>query len=404
MNIAFYIAKRYLISKKSHNVINVISGISVLAIAFTTMAMIVVLSAFNGIEGLVDKLYSTMDTDITVYPAKGKTINTSYVHYDDIRKIEGVRHVNNIIEDNILLKYDNNQVVATVKGVEPGYIEQQGIDSMVYIGRPILQEDGFDFAILGLGLKYELNLPVVEGLYSITRLYAPIRGKKIYKHKENAFNKKSIQVRGVYSINIDLDNKYIIVPFDFAEELLGFNEEVSSIEISLEEGASASRVKKELEPFLDKDMEVKTRAEKNALIYQTNKTEKWVTFIILIFILVIAAFNIVASLTMLIIDKKQDIFILNSMGADQGLIRKIFFYEGMLINVVGAFFGIGFGLILIFLQSEVGLVPLKGGISPYFPVLLKSSDLIAVLVVVIFIGLISSFLPVAYLSKRLLKK
>jgi lipoprotein-releasing system permease protein len=403
MDVARFIAKRYLISKKSHNVINVISAISVIAIAFTTMAMVVVLSAFNGIESLIDGLYSKVESDVTIHPAQGKTIQTSYIDYDAVRNLEGVAHVSDVIEENVLIRHGENQVVGIVKGVEPEYVHLIGLDSMVFMGKPLLHEDGFDLGLLGLGIKYDLNLAFSESLYSMVRLYAPIRGKNIYQHKEDAFNKKHIQIRGIYSINIDIDNRYIFVPIDYAADLLGYQDEVSSIEVNLDGTVPAQRVKSNLEALLGDKMEIKTRAEKNALIYQTSKMEKWVTFIILTFILIIAAFNIVASLTMLIIDKKKDIFILGSMGANKSMIRKIFFFEGVLINLSGVIIGIGLGLLLVLVQSKIGLVPLYGGITPYYPVELKVSDLLIIMTVVVLVGLMSSYLPVSYLSRRLLK-
>ncbi len=233
------------------------------------------------------------------------------------------------------------------------------------------------------------------------QLFAPIRGKKIGQHKENAFNRENILVSGVYSVNAELDVKYTIVPYKFAVEIFDREPgEVSALELGLNPGYQLSDVDAEIQALAGPSFIVESREEKNALIYKTNRSEKWAAYSIMLFILIIAAFNIMASLTMLVIEKKKDIFILRGMGLREEDVRRIFVLEGVLINFVGAALGLVFGLILCFAQKNFGLVKLQGSIVPYYPVEVHLSDALIIFSSIMFLGIISSTLLVRYLIKR----
>jgi lipoprotein-releasing system permease protein len=400
VNLPFYIARRYLFSKKSHNIINVISGISLSVVAVVTMAMIIVLSAFNGIEGLVKQLYSIFEPDITITPARGKTMTLSAIDSTDVCSFPGVAHCVPVIEENVMIDYAGKQRIATIKGVGEGFRAMTGMDSVIVDGEFILRDRELNFALVGYGLKYELGMSIYQNSMRPLKVFAPIRGKKISQSQEKAFNRKDMMIGGIFSISPDFDSRYFITAIDFATDLFGYENEITTIEIGLEPGLSAVRAQRDLSAMLGEDYTVKTRLQKNEIVFKTNQSEKWITFFILSFILLIASFNIIASLTMLIIDKKKDIFILNSMGATTAAVRRIFFYEGVLINVIGAGLGLLLGYLFCIAQVQFGLIPLEGGIVDYYPIKMQFGDFLAVFGIVIFTGLITSTAPIYYFTRK----
>ncbi len=404
MNFPFYIAKRYLFSKKSHNIINVISAISVVAIAFASMAMVVVLSAFNGIEGLVDDLYSTFDPDIEVRAKKGKVFHEDSLNIQEIENIEEVNGISRTIEENALLKHDGDHVIATVKGIEPSFLSFSGLDTMLLAGDPALEgKEGQPLTIIGLGIKKELEVPVKNNFPSRIRISAPKRKKAIHRYKERAFRNEDILVGGVFSVNVDFDSRYILSSLPYSEELFGYDQQWSALAVNVEKGQELEAIKKKVEQLAGPAFQVRTRYEKNRLLYKTNRTEKWITFLILSFILVIATFNIIASLTMLIIEKKDDIRILQGMGASKLSIRRIFFLEGIMINSFGGILGIGIGILLCLAQQAWGLVSLQNAVVDHYPVILHFTDITAVLAIVLLIGVISASFPVRLLTRKYFK-
>jgi lipoprotein-releasing system permease protein len=374
--------------------------ISMLVVAFITAAMICVMSAFNGIDDLVKDLFSNFDTPLTIVPIEGKVFPDSLVADEMVRSIPGVKGLSRIIEEDAWLNYVDHNAVATIKGVDDDYLTYSPIDSMIYEGKFILEEDSFFFAVVGLGVRSELYMPLFDYAPTVLGINAPIRGKKISRHKENAFNRRAINVSGVFSVNAELDSKFVIVPIDFARELFGMESEISAIEIFLENDDEAESIKEALQSKLPAGLKITTRYEKNALIYKTNASEKWATFLILLFILLIACFNIIASLTMLIIEKKKDIFTLSSMGANLGSIERIFIYEGILINLVGAILGGVIGLGLCFLQKTFGLIAMEGAMVSSYPVSIKWLDVIGIFLTVVVVGSAFSATLVRLLVRR----
>lgn len=399
MRFAIYIARRYLFSKKSHNVINIISFISMVGVGIGSLALIVVLSAFNGLQDLVEGLYSSFDPDIEITIKSGKTFAVDSFPMNQITQAEGVAHFTRVLEENVLLKYRDRQTIATVKGVEAQFLEMSGLDSMVFDGALVLEQDSIMFAVMGYGIAANLSVYIESALEPI-KVHAAKRTMTVSLDPGRAFRKRNIMAAGIFSINPDFDDKYFLVPYTFAEELLDYPGRVTGIEIGLEPGENADRVKKQLQQIVGDEYTVKTRYEQNELIFKTNKIEKWITYLILSFILVIATFNVIGSLTMLIIDKKQDIFVLKSMGACRQVIRRIFLIEGLLINLIGGLMGLGLGALLCWFQITFGLVRLEGTIVEYYPVQMRPLDFLAVLGTVIVIGFFSSWFPVRLITKR----
>lgn len=376
------------------------SLICMLVVAVVTMAMVVILSAFNGIEQLIDDRFKYFDADLSIKPLTNKVIYADSLDKAALLALPGITASNETIEEYVIARYEGNQRIVSLKGVEPAFIQASGLDSMMLDGQAALNIDGISTAIIGIGVKYDLNLRLFEQSYNPLRLEAIQRGRKLGTYRENAFNKMGIPVAGIFSINIDFDSEYVIVPLDFAAELLKYDNEYTALELSVADGTSLDKARDMVQAQVGDRYEVKSRLQKNELIYKTNKTEKWATFVIMGFIMLIATFNIIAALTLLINEKRRDIKVLTSMGASARLIRRIFFIEGALINAVGAAVGLGLGLLFVFLQKNYGLIRLEGGLVEYYPVEIATPDLLAIFGLVVLCGILSSIAPVQIFTRK----
>ncbi len=404
MNFPVYIAKRYLVSKKSRNVINIISIISVVGVTIGTMALIVVLSVFNGLEKLVVSLYNSFDAEIRITVKEGKNFDANTVISDvELKKIKGVRLITHVLEENALLRYSERQSVVTVKGVDSNFVRMTGLDSMIIDGALILENEDKNFAVIGQGIAGALSLNLRDINRSL-QVYVPSKGK----HSPNdpdALNQLNITPAGVFGIQQDFDSHYIIVPLRFARELLESDSVLSAIEISLDKGTDLATVQQQIQSLCGDKFEVKNRFQQRELLYKILKSEKWAIYLILSFILIIATFNIIGSLTMLIIDKKDDITILHYLGADAVQIKKIFLYEGLMITLTGALGGLLLGFIICFAQEHFGLVKLSGSggfIIKYYPVQMLFTDFILVFTTVFLIGWLAAWIPSRQVIKKLL--
>lgn len=369
-------------------------------VACVTAAMITILSAFNGIESLVSDLFSTFDAEITIVPSTGKVFEATDSLTAVITNFPEVKAIASTLEDDVILRFDGQPTVATLKGVDSSFHKVTDIEMGLRYGDYQLYRGEIPCAITGLGIQSELGIPYHPEDFAMITISAPIRGKKLSRYKEKALNTLPILVSGVFSINAEMDVKYILAPLDYARELFNYENEVSELSLCLIPETDAEELKERLQTTLGDAYSVQTRYDKNALVHQTNQAEKWATFLILAFIMVIAAFNIMASLTMLIIEKRKDIFILQSMGLSAVAIRKIFSNQGILINVIGAGAGLFAGLLLCILQQQVGLIRLEGSIVPYYPVEIRFLDVVGVMVTVLVIGGLFSTLMVRYLIRR----
>lgn len=392
-------------AKKSHNIINVISGISVGGVTVGTMALIIVLSVFNGFETLIVSLFNSFNPDLVITAKKGKTFTISTFPAEEVMKIAGVVAITEVVEENALLKYRDNQYLATIKGVSSNIINTSGIDTMLIDGKFNLYEMDQPRIILGAGVSYYLNASLNDLLHPIT-VYLPKREGNIGSSLERAFNSQNIFPSAVFSIQQDFDTKYAFVPIDFARKLMDYQDEVTSLELAIDKSAKADNVKKDIQRLIGADFEIKNRFEQQALLYRIMKSEKWAIFFILTFILIIAAFNVISSLTMLILDKKDDVLTLHRLGASNKLIKRIFMLEGMMISIGGALLGLTFGGIISWMQQQFGLISLGGGSGAFvidaYPVQLRANDFAVVFVTVIAIGFFVAWYPVQQISKKYL--
>jgi len=404
LGISLFIARRHLFSRKSRGIINIISMISTLVVAFVTAAMIVVLSAFNGIDDLVKKLFSNFDTPLTIVPVEGRFFADSLLTDQALLGIQGIKGISRVIEEDAWLNYADRNAVATIKGVEDSYVALSPLSEMMYEGEMVLRSDSVPFAIVGLGVRSELYMPVGQGLPTIMEINAPVRGRKLSRYKENAFNRRATNVSGVFSVNAELDSKYVLLPLKETRQLFEMPNEVSAIEIFLNQPEDLEGVQHELLKHLPSGLKVQSRFEKNALIYKTNASEKWATFLILLFILLIACFNIIAALTMLIIEKKRDIFTLMSMGATIHEVRRIFILEGIFINLIGAIGGTILGVTLCLAQQRFGLIAMQGAMVDHYPVSVQWQDVLGIWLVVTTMGAMFSLFLVRLLMNRFVKQ
>ena len=375
--------------------INLISAISVTGVAVGTMALIVVLSAFNGIDSFIGNMLSSFDPDLKVTVREGKSFSLDEPGLDEVMKMEGVAGYARVVEENALLEYDGRQKYAVVKGVEADYAAFTGIDTVLTDGEFRLEKDSFNYTVIGQGVAYDLSvgLTFIDPIH----VYYPKKEQKSVINIQNAFNEGYLFPSGVFSVQQEIDSKYILVPIEFARSVFELDGKITSLELKLKEGVDAGEIKTEVKKMLGERFKVQDRYEQHEFIYKVMSSEKWSSFLILSFILVIASFNLLGSLTMIIIDKKNDIFILESMGADRSLIRRIFLFEGWLISVSGAIGGLVLGIILVWAQKNFELLKLPGdgsfAISAY-PVELQFPDVAATFLIVLAIGFLAAWYPV----------
>jgi len=404
VNLPFYIARRYLLGKKSQNAINIISGISVLGITTGTMALVIVLSVFNGFDSVVKSLYNTFDPDIQISSRNDKTFTPDPATTQAIRSLPGVIAISEVLEENVLLLYNDRQHIATVKGVDDAFMDVSGLDSMIFDGEMKLKDHNRSYAVVGQGVAYNLGI----GLNFINPLfiYTIDRTARInMSQPEESIRRDFIYPSGIFSIEHEYDSRYLICPIDYARDLLLYEGEVTYLELKLDPDLPGEEVRQEILSLMGEGFDVKNREQQNELFYRVMRSEKWAIFLILTFILIIASFNIIGSLSMLIIDKKKDILTLRNMGAGNRLIKRIFMMEGWLISVFGSISGLFLGTAISWIQQRFGVIKLSGSgnfIIDSYPVQIEVLDICLIWLTVLCIGLIAARYPVQQISKKYL--
>lgn len=390
MNTSIFIAKRYLFSKKSVNAINVISAISMVGVLVASAALIVILSVFNGLENLILSMYGSFTPELRIEPATGKVFVEDPLLFDKIKSDERIIHYGDVLQEKALLRYRDYQYIATIKGVDTSYGAHREMDSLLWDGAFFLKDEGLSFAVLGAGVYSNLGVSLGSLLTEI-EVFSPKKGVKNSINPADEFNLRTIAVSGVFRAQQELDD-LIIVPIDFARELLGEYKGVSAIEIDVKPGVNVDQVQQTFAKILGKNFLVKNRVQQNPELYKLLNSEKWMVFFILAFVLIIAAFNIVGSLTMLVIDKQKDVAVLSSLGASKQLIKRIFFLEGMFISTIGCFAGLFIGILFCFLQERFGFVRMgaESIITDAYPVAMRATDFLLVFLTVLLVSGIAS--------------
>ena len=410
MNFPFYIARRYLFSKKSHHAINVISGVSVCGVALATLALVCTLSVFNGFQDLVSMMFTAFDPEIKITAANGKVFDSQNEQIQLLRELPEIEVFSESLEDNAMVQYKGRQTMVVIKGIEENFNQLTAIDSILYgRGEWILQDEVVDYAVPGIELVSVLGTGI--RFLDPLEVYAPKRGVKInVANPSTSFESSYLHSSGlVFAVNQQkYDASYILTSLSFARELFQYETEVSSIELRLAADADIKKVKNKIQRMLGTDFLVLDRYEQQADTYRIMEVEKLISYVFLSFILLIACFNVIGSLSMLIIDKRNDVVTLRNLGANNRLITFVFLFEGYMITFFGALIGIGLGLIVCFIQQEFGVIPLGSGASAgafvvdAYPVSVYATDVVLVLITVLVTGFLSVFFPVRYLTRRLL--
>jgi lipoprotein-releasing system permease protein len=398
---ALYIATRYLFSKKSTHAINIISGISMLGVFIGSAALIIILSVFNGFEKVILSLYNNFTPELRIEPIKGKTFDPDVEYFKKLSMRSEIFSYTEVLTEKALMRYGSSQFIGNIKGVSNSFLKNKGLDSTLQAGSFTLHHNGVAYAVVGSTVQYNLGINVKDELTPL-RVYLPKREVITSANPLNEFNEAYIYPSGVFAIQQDFDD-IIITPIEFARDLLNEPKNVSAIELNLKKGVNIKSFKAEIEKAIGKDFRVNDRYQQNVLLYKILTSEKWAVFLILTFVLIIAIFNIIGSLTMLVMDKQKDIAILTSLGADKGLIQKIFFFEGMLISATGCIAGTLVGFIFCLIQMRYGLIKMGSNLSMIdaYPVAIKGSDFILVGFTVFLIAIIASGISARISVKRL---
>lgn len=404
MKLALHIALRYLFAKKSQNVINVISMISVTGVLVGSLALIVVLAVFNGLHGLIGSLYGSFDPELKVSPDQGRVFYLDSIPYQKILEMQEISVVSQVLESQALLRSGSRQVPAIIMGVDNNFAEVSGIDSIIIEGEYKLQEGGQNLGVIGyvladqLGLRLNFVKPLV--------MYVPRRTGQINMMRPDlSFRKEYIHPSGMFAVQqLDYDSRYLVVNIDQARSLFEYGDGVvSSLGISLKPGVDADDIKLRLENLLGTGFVVQDQHEQHATFYKLMRVEKLMAYLILLFILVIALFNVIGTLSLLIFEKRESIGTLRSMGAGRTLINRVFLIEGWLISLAGVSAGVLLGALLVWIQQQYGLLRFGGGgtfVVDAYPVALQWTDMVLVYVSVSAIGFLAAWYPVRVIVRR----
>ena len=407
MNLPLYIAKRYLFAKKKHNAINIISAISVCGVALATLAMVCTLSVFNGFHEMVEGLFTAFDAPLKITATQGKVFSKEDSRIQQILQMAEVETAMPTIEENAMVQYKDKQLMVTIKGVDDSFTQITEIDSILY-GRQqfLLEEEGVDYGILGMGVASSLGtgLQFVDPLLVI----APKQHVRVnIANPGAAFARGYLHSPGsLFLVNQEkYDTQYILTSIDFACQLFGYHDEVSAMELKLKSGTNERRVQAKMREVLGNDFQVQNRFEQQADVFRIMEIEKFISYLFLTFILIIATFNVIGSLSMLIVDKREDAQTLRNLGASNKLIERIFMFEGWLIAAYGAIAGIVAGVVLCLIQHYFGIISLGNNfIVESYPVSVHLTDVLLIFITVLAVGALSVIFPVKYMSQRLMQR
>ena len=403
MRLAPFIAGRYLFAKKSHNVINIISAISAIGMAIGTAALIIILSVYNGFDSLIRTMMSNVEPDLLITPATGKAFVAEGETYDWIYEQPTVKSMCCVLQEQVFINYDGKQGLAKAKGVDWVYEDESSLKDCITDGEFKLNKGDIPLAVVGAGLAYEMQIS--PRFLSPIEIYFPSRTRKIsLANPASAIESIKVWPSGLFSVNTDIDKELIILPIGKMQELLEYDNEVSGVEIRLTEEADSKemrRLQKEISKQLGPDFKVKDRFQQNESLYKMMKYEKAAIYMILIFVILIIAFNIFGSLTMLIIEKQSDIQTLKSMGATDRLIKRIFVLEGWMISLSGLAAGLVIGILFSLLQQWFGFIKMPGYfVIQAYPIILSWSDVALTAFGVASIGYLIALIPANTLSRR----
>ena len=401
MNLPSFIAKRYLLAKKSHNLINIVTWISIISICVATFAMIFVLSVFNGFNTVISDMIHQFSPDLNISSVKGKTTNINDFPFEKIQEINGVDYVFPTITEDVLFKNSNKQQMGQVKGVPDDYNRINRIKGTILGDTTfIIRNERVNFGIPGAGMAYYLGINVYQP-YSSIQVFAPKRGNASSFNIENSFNSGTLMVTDVFSTQQEVDERLVLAPFSWLSSLTEYDGMCTDVEVFINDERlkakgkrQLNKIKEDIKNILGEDYKVYDQYEQQETLYKMMKAEKLAVYLILTFILIMATFNMIGALSMLITDKRKDITILKAMGADTNLVKKIFFNEGLLVSVVGGLLGLALGIVAVLAQQYFGIIRLGNGgnyIIDAYPVALELADVALVFFTITIIGSLASF-------------
>jgi len=402
VKLSLFIARHYFFSKKSTNVINLISLISVVGIAIGTMALIVILSIFNGLEELIISRYDSFDPDFRIEAVSGKTFRVDSNLFRQVSAVDGVKYVVPVVEENALVKYGDKYFPAHLMGVTDDFVKLSGMDSMITAGQFLLKDDSVPTAVIGQSIAGILGLQL--NAFKSLHIYVPRRLKKVTMNPDEAFKRRMVLPVGTFSVEPEID-AFILLPIRFVSQLLDYKNQITGLEIAVNKDVTERRIRKDLTEIFGDKVVIKNRFEQHQFVYKIMRTEKVIVFLILALILLIASFNVIGSLSMLIIEKRKDIKTFNALGMSMQNIKTIFLSEGLMITVIGVILGIVFGFVFCILQTHFGLIKLNGYqndafIIQAYPVSMHISDFIIVFMTVVTIGYIAARYPVRFIVRK----
>jgi len=391
----FLFAWRYFKAKKSTNAINIIAWISIGAMVMGTAALILVLSVFNGFEGLVKSLYSSFYPDIKISASVGKVITISQQQLQQLKAVPGIRNYSLVEEEKALLQNGEYQSVVFLKGVDENYRYVTGVENHLVKGTYNIGTESAPLIILGAGVENAVGVQADRNLLALN-IYLPKKSSSELIDPLQNVSEDTINTSGTFVIQQDFDNKYAITNLDFVKKMLGLGlDQYGGVEIALKDPADVAQVKSQLQKIFDGNFKIQTRYEQNQGLYSIMRAEKWVIYAVLVLLMIVFSFTIISSLTMLVIEKEKDITVLHALGGNRNFIQRIFLSEGLLLGAIGGISGILLALLLAWLQVHFKLIPLQGGsfLIDYFPVTLKAGDFLLVAATVIIIALLASWVP-----------
>ncbi len=391
MNISLFIARRYLFARRGANAINIITGISVLGVAIGTAALVLVLSVFNGFEDLLSGLFGHFNPELKVIPLKGKTFQADSLLLTKVRALPGVLYASESLEEISFFEYEGSQNFGVLKGVDSLFAKVNGIDSTIQEGEYRLRGSERNYAVAGAGMRNKLGINVNNPLATLT-IYMPEQKSGLL---DQPFKTRNVYPAGTFAIQQDFDNQYILTNLGFMRELLEAPPgTISSLEIKSRPGASLSSLKSEVKALMGDGFVVKDEYEQNEAFFKVMQLEKWMGFAITSLMLILMAFNTIGALWMIVLDKQKDISMLKSMGATDRLVRNIFLMEGILLTVLGMSIGLLLALALYLIQKTYGVITIpQGFLVDSYPISMRVSDFIPVVLTVISIGLLASLAP-----------
>ncbi len=403
MKLPLFIAQRYLLAKKSHNLINIVTWISIVSVGVAAFAMIFVLSVFNGFNVVISDSIHKMSPDLQITAVNGKTVNVNDFPFEKIKEIKDVELVLPTITEDALFRNHDKQQIGQIKGVPQEFYSVERIDKSIINEGAFSTDADIDFAIPGTGMAYYLGINP-NSPFSMIQVYLPRRGNASSFSLENSFNTGQLLVNKTFATQQEIDETTVLAPYEWLQQLIGYEGLASDVEVFVKQSSNLNKIKKEIKNIVGSDFNVFDQYEQQSTLYKMMKSEKLAVYLILVFILVMATFNVIGSLSMLIIEKKKDTATLRAMGGDNSLIRSIFLNEGTIISVVGGIIGLILGIIAVLLQQYVGIIRLGDGtgsyIVEYYPVALQLQDILIVLATITVIGGIAAFTTVRISMKH----